>query len=104
MTNSDSETEIVHFWKSNDLKVVPHSSYFEFGKWQHIVAVLTPEGERSVYVNSRLVGSDNPGTSHVVQATNAYIGRGNSNEYFEGEIEAPDRRDYRVKGRMGRTH
>jgi hypothetical protein len=34
-----------------------------------------------------LLGTDNPGSSHSVQATDAFIGRVYENEYFNGEIE-----------------
>ena len=72
-TNAQSEIEVVNFWNANDLIVIPHSSYFGLDAWHHIAAVFTKSGELSIYVNSRLLGTDNHGSSHSV-TTDAFIG------------------------------
>ena len=80
-----SPTGLVNYWWSNDLEV-PTASLV--GAWHHVAA--TYDGTtRTLYLDGKAIGSDQPRSAHVMpaDARNLRIGSTNFGEFFNGSID-----------------
>jgi prepilin-type N-terminal cleavage/methylation domain-containing protein len=78
-----SSNGIINYWWSNDLVVTV--SGLTDGKWHFVVAEFDGT-TRSIYVDGKIVGSDNP-NGHNAVLSNFRIGSTNNGEYFNGLID-----------------
>ncbi len=78
-----SDTGLINYWWYNDLEVPTPSLV---GAWHHVAA--TYDGTtRTLYLDGKAIGADQPGTHGVPGANNLRIGSANSGEYFNGLID-----------------
>ncbi len=80
-----SDKGLVNYWWSNDLEVATPSLV---GAWHHVAA--TYDGTtRTLYLDGKAIGADQPRSAHVMpaDARNLRIGSTNSGEFFNGSID-----------------
>ena len=78
-------TGLMNYWWANDLEAPTPSLV---GTWHHVAA--TYDGTiRTLYLDGKAIGSDQPRSAHVMpaEASNLRIGSTNSGEFFNGSID-----------------
>ena len=79
-----SPTGLVNYWWGNDLEM-PTASLA--GAWHHVAATFDGT-TRTLYLDGKAIGTDQPGGGHnVPNAQNLRIGSTNSGEFFNGSLD-----------------